>query len=110
MASVVPCAAGWPPEVPAMCIGIPKKITALEGLEGEFAWVECADGTGRERVSMMLLEPQPVGGWVLTSLGIAREELTEDEAATINDALAALVDALDGQYDPSQHFVGLTRH
>lgn len=92
-----------------MCIGIPKKITSLEGPGGEFAWVEFADGTGRERVSMMLLEPQPVGAWVLTSLGIAREELTAEEAATINDALSALAEALDGNYDPSRHFADLTR-
>lgn len=93
-----------------MCIGIPKKIVSLEGVEGEFAWVECADGSGRERVNMMLLGALPVGAWVLTSLGIAREALDESEVATINDALAALEASLAGNYDPSQHFADLTRH
>lgn len=93
-----------------MCIGIPKRIVALEGPGGEFAWVESADGSARERISMLLLEPQAVGAWVLTSLGMAREELSADEAATINDALAALADSLDGQYDPAAHFADLTRH
>lgn len=93
-----------------MCIGIPKKVMALEGLEGEFAWVECADGSGRERVNMMLVGLLPVGAWVLTSLGIAREVLDEAEVATINDALAALEASLAGDYDPSRHFSDLNRH
>jgi hydrogenase expression/formation protein HypC len=93
-----------------MCIGIPKRVISVEGFEGEFAWVECADGSGKERVNMMLVGPQPVGAWVLTSLGMAREELSEEEVATINDALSALESALDGTYDPSAHFADLRRH
>lgn len=93
-----------------MCIGIPKKVVALDGPEGEFAWVEGMDGAGRERVNMMLVGPQPLGAWVLTSLGVAREELDEGEVATINDALAALEASLAGNYDPTQHFADLNRH
>jgi hydrogenase expression/formation protein HypC len=93
-----------------MCIGIPKRIVAIEGAGGEFAWVERADGSGRERVSLLLLDPQPLGAWVLTALGVAREALTADEAATIDDALAALSEALAGEYDPARHFADLTRH
>lgn len=93
-----------------MCIGIPKQVITLEGIEGEFAWVECADGSGRERVNMMLVGALPPGSWVLTSLGIAREELDEAEVATINDALAALAASLAGDYDPARHFADLTRH
>ena len=93
-----------------MCIGIPKQVVALEGVEGEFAWVEGADGAGRERVNMMLVGPQPLGAWVLTSLGFAREELDEAGVATINDALAALAASLDGSYDPARHFSDLPRH
>jgi len=90
-----------------MCIGIPKQVLALEGSEGEFAWVQCADGSGRERVSLLLVGPLPVGSWVLTSLGLAREELDEAGVATINDALAALAASLDGNYDPDRHFADL---
>jgi hydrogenase expression/formation protein HypC len=92
-----------------MCIGIPKRVLALEGAEGEFAWVECADGSGRERVNMMLVGPLAVGSWVLTSLGVARDELDEAGVATINDALAALAASLDGDYDPARHFADLPR-
>lgn len=90
-----------------MCIGIPKRITTVEGFEGEFAWVELDDGSLRERVNMMLVGPQPVGTWVLTSLGMAREALSEAEAATINDALAALAASLAGEYDAALHFADL---
>jgi hydrogenase expression/formation protein HypC len=93
-----------------MCIGIPKLVLESEGVEGEFAWVAMADGSQQERVNMMLIGPQEKGTWVLTSLGTAREVLTEDEAATINDALSALAESLDGTYDPSKHFADLTRH
>jgi hydrogenase expression/formation protein HypC len=93
-----------------MCIGIPKKVVSCEGFEGEFAWVERADGSQRERVNMMLVGPQELGSWVLTSLGMARETLTEDEAETIDDALAALEESLAGTYDASQHFADLKKH
>jgi hydrogenase expression/formation protein HypC len=93
-----------------MCIGIPKIVLESEGVEGEFAWVAMADGSQQERVNMMLVGPQENGTWVLTSLGTAREVLTGDEAATINDALAALAESLDGTYDPANHFADLTRH
>lgn len=92
-----------------MCIGIPKRVKSVEGFEAEFAWVERDDGSLRERVNMMLVGPQEIGAWVLTSLGMARETLTEDEAATINDALAALEDSLGGSYDADRHFADLRR-
>lgn len=93
-----------------MCIGIPKIVQSSEGLEGEFAWVAKADGSERERVNMLLVGAQENGTWVLTALGTAREVLTEDEAETINDALAALEASLDGSYDPAQHFADLRQH
>lgn len=84
-----------------MCLSIPKQVVAWEG-EGEFAWVE-RDGA-RERVNMLLLGIQPLGTWVLTSLGIAREVVEDDERALIEDALAALAASLAGDYDPAGHF------
>lgn len=88
-----------------MCLSIPKQVVEWEGsgeTAGDFAWVE-RDGQ-RERVNMMLLGPQPVGTWVLTSLGLAKEVVDDEARALIEDALAALAAALDGDYDPQRHF------
>lgn len=96
-----------------MCLSIPMQIVAIEGEFGDFAIVERAQGDAvrRERVNMMLIGEQPVGTWILASLGLAKEVIDEDERALIEDALAALSSSLDGDYDPSQHFADLhARH
>ena len=80
------------------------------GAQGARGVADGADGSQRERVNMMLVGAQENGTWVLTSLGMARETLTADEAATINDALAALVESIEGTYDPANHFADLRRH
>jgi len=77
------------------------QVTAWEG-SGELAWVE-REGR-RECVNMMLVGPQPVGAWVLTSLGLARQVLEPEQLVQIEDALAALAASLDGTYDPGRHF------
>lgn len=84
-----------------MCLSIPKQVVAWEG-DGEFAWVERAGQ--RERINMMLIGPQPVGAWVLTSLGLAKETVGEEERALIEDALEALAASLEEGYDPALHF------
>lgn len=84
-----------------MCLSIPMRVVSWEG-QGEFAWVERAGR--RESVNMMLIGPQPVGTWVLTSLGLARETVEPEQLARIEDALAALDAALAGDYDPALHF------
>ena len=84
-----------------MCLSIPMQVTAWEGT-GELAWVE-REGR-RECVNMMLVGAQPVGTWVLTSLGMAREVLDAAQLALIEDALAALAASLAGTYDPENHF------
>ena len=84
-----------------MCLSIPKQVVAWEG-EGDFAWVE-RDGQ-RERVNMMLLGPQPIGSWVLTSLGLAKEVVDDEARALIEDALAALAASINGDYDPQRNF------
>jgi hydrogenase expression/formation protein HypC len=70
--------------------------------DGDLAWVERAGR--RERVNMLLLGPQPVGTWVLVSLGFAKEVVEPEQLALIEDALTALAAALDGDYDPAAHF------
>ena len=55
-------------------------------------------------INMMLLGAQPLGTWVLTSHGLAREVIADDQRRLIEDALSAVADALDDDYDPQQHF------
>lgn len=91
-----------------MCLSIPKQVVEWEGsgeYAGDFAWVERAGE--RERVNMMLIGPQPVGTWVLTSLGLAKEVVADEERALIEDALAALAASLENHYDPASHFQDL---
>ena len=92
-----------------MCLSIPMQIVALEGEGGEFAIVERPQGDAirRERVNMMLIGPQPLGTWILASLGLAKEVIDDQERALIEEALAALAASLDGDYDPTQHFADL---
>lgn len=84
-----------------MCLSIPQQVVAWEG-EGEFAWV--AREGRRELVNMMLIGPQPIGTWVLVSLGLAKETVEEAQRVLIEDALAALAASLAEDYDPSAHF------
>jgi len=89
-----------------MCLSIPKQVVDWEG-EGDFAWVERAGQ--RERINMMLLGPQPVGTWVLTSLGLAKEVVEPEQLALIEEALTALAASLDGDYDAGRYFQDLNR-
>ena len=84
-----------------MCLSIPKQVVAWEG-EGDFAWVE-RNGQ-HEFLNMMLLGPQPVGTWVLTSMGLAKETVEPEQLALIEEALTALAASLDGDYDASHYF------
>jgi len=77
------------------------QVVAWQG-EGEFAWVERAGR--RELVNMMLLGSRPIGTWVLTSLGLAREVVEDEQLAQIEEALAALDAVLAANYDPALYF------
>jgi hydrogenase expression/formation protein HypC len=96
-----------------MCLSIPMQVVAWEGESGDLAMVEREQhegnerGVRREQVNMMLIGPQPVGTWILASLGLAREVIDDAQRALIEDALAALSASLDDDYDPSQHFADL---
>lgn len=84
-----------------MCLSIPMQVVAWEG-DGDFAWVE--RGERRERINMMLLGAQPVGTWVLTSLGLAREVVEPEQLTLIEEALAALAASLEGDYAADRYF------
>lgn len=92
-----------------MCLSIPMRVVAWDDEAGDFAWVERGSGDSlrRERVNMMLLGAQPVGTWILASLGLAKEVIDDEARALIEDALAALDASLDGRYDAAAHFADL---
>ncbi len=58
---------------------------------------------------MMLIGPQPVGTWVLSFLGSAREILSEQDAVNINKALDGLSAIMQGDtdIDVDRYFPGL---
>jgi hydrogenase expression/formation protein HypC len=60
----------------------------------------CAGMGQAADIDMSLIGPQPVGTWVLTFLGAAREVLDPLEAARICDALTALQMAMNGETPP----------
>ena len=84
-----------------MCIGIPLRIVECDGLRAV-----AGDGTRTETLDMALIGEQPVGTWVLSFLGAAREVITEHDARLIGDALAGLERVMAGG-DPGDAFADL---
>ena len=74
-----------------MCVGIPLQVVACDGLEAT-----ASDGTRTETLDLSLIGPQPVGTWVLSFLGAARDVISADEAKLIGDALAGLERVMAG--------------
>lgn len=85
-----------------MCVGIPMKVVVSNGFVAE-----CEGRGRREQLNMMLVGPQEAGTWVLAFLGSAREVLSEDEAARIDDALDAVEAVMNGATDMSGYFPDL---
>ncbi|MDQ5917209.1 MAG: hydrogenase expression/formation protein HypC [Pseudomonadota bacterium] len=92
-----------------MCLSIPMRVVEWVDEEGMLAWVERGEGESlrREQVNMMLIGVQPVGTWILASLGLAKETVDDENRMLIEDALSALDASLDGNYDASRHFADL---
>jgi len=85
-----------------MCIGIPMQV--VETGEG-YAWCE---GRGeRQCIDTLLVGDQPVGTWLLTFLGGAREVLSAEEAARIGDAVQAVMRVMQGDADIDHLFADL---
>lgn len=89
-----------------MCIATPLQIIRA----GEVT----ATGRGRngeEEVTMLLVGDQPVGTWVLSFLGWAREVISEVHAREIDLALDGLQAIMSGAeaIDHERHFPGLGR-
>ena len=76
-----------------MCLSIPMRVAEWQTDDGSVAVVE-RHGR-RERLNMLLVGPQPVGTWVLASLGFAKETVDADALELIEAALAELAASLD---------------
>ncbi|RAI43100.1 HypC/HybG/HupF family hydrogenase formation chaperone [Rhodoplanes roseus] len=75
-----------------MCIGLPMRIVS-----GDAFAADCERRGARERVSLLLVGPQPAGTAVLVHLGTAVRVLDDVEAQQIDDALDGVAAALDGR-------------
>ena len=85
-----------------MCVGIPLQISEVDGTNAV-----AINGTRTEAVDLSLVGTQPVGTWVLSFLGAAREVLTVEEAERISAALAGLERVMNGG-DLGDAFADLT--
>lgn len=87
-----------------MCVGTPVQVRVSHEVVAV-----CRGRNGDEEVNMLLVGPQPVGTWVLSYLGWAREVLEEQAARDIDLALDGMQKLLDGaaSIDVAHHFPGL---
>jgi hydrogenase expression/formation protein HypC len=74
-----------------VCLAIPMQVAEPMG---DTAW--CTGREGRRLVDLSLVGPQPVGAWLLTFLGAAREVIPEETARNTDRALDALAAVLAG--------------
>jgi hydrogenase expression/formation protein HypC len=75
-----------------MCIGFPMRVVA-----GDDFTATCERRGESERVSLLLIGPQPAGAMVLVHNGTAVRVLGAEEAQRIDDALDGVAAALDGR-------------
>lgn len=85
-----------------MCVGIPMQILRCDGLRAV-----ADDGDDHLVIDLALVGEQPVGTWVLTHLGSARETLEEDEALKIRAAVAALKSVMGGVLPDTDPFADI---
>lgn len=74
-----------------MCVGIPMRITSVDG-----SCAMASDGQRSQPLDLSLVGPVSPGDWVLTHLDAAREILTPEDAAKITAALDALRSIMAG--------------
>ena len=86
-----------------MCLGIPLQVRTTP-VPGTALCTTRSEPTALRRVNTALLdtEPQP-GDWLLAHVDIAIRALDPEEARLIDDALAAVTAAADGQ--PFEHLL-----
>lgn len=64
----------------------------------------CKGRNGEELVNMMLIGSQPVGTWVVSFLGSAREVISEQEAINLNKALDGMLELMTGNEIDVDHY------
>lgn len=74
-----------------MCVGVPMQILSVDGIAAQ-----ATDGREVAQIDLSLTGPVPVGDWVLTFLGAAREVISADEARKITAALDGLRALMQG--------------
>lgn len=75
-----------------MCLGLPLQVRSIEGSHA------LCEGQGiTRRVSLALLDPPPVGTWVLVHRDVAHKTLSAEDAHRTAQALEALDRALAGE-------------
>ncbi len=85
-----------------MCLGIPMQV--VEVRDG----IAVCEGMGERRdINMQLVGDQPAGTWVLAFLDTAREVLSEEDAASISDAVMAVNLVMQGKTDVDHLFADL---
>ena len=77
-----------------MCIGIPMEI-----LEQREYNALCRGRDGEKVIATLMIGPQPVGTWILSHLGTAREVLSAEDARKLNHALDAVEALARGEQD-----------
>ncbi|MDD5227440.1 MAG: HypC/HybG/HupF family hydrogenase formation chaperone [Methylococcales bacterium] len=85
-----------------MCLGIPMQVI---GFNGDYAVCE-RDGT-QHLIDPILVGKPEIGAWILTFLETAREIISPEQAAQIQDALQALTLTLQGDYNVDHLFADL---
>ena len=75
-----------------MCLGIPMQVLETDGFTAL-----CAGRGEQRRVSVMLIEEVPPGGWVLVHLDNAVRALEVEEVEPLNNALDAILLAARGE-------------
>ena len=85
-----------------MCIGIPMQVQ-----ESFAGYAICLASGVEHQIDTMLVGEQPVGTWLLTFLNTAREVISAQQAAQINDALSALELVIQGNSDVDHLFADL---
>ena len=87
-----------------MCVATPVQV-----MQSHEVMSVCRGRNGIEDVNMLLVGQQPVGTWVLSFLGWAREVMDEQQAREIDLALDGLQKIMDGAdaIDVEHHFPGL---
>ncbi len=80
-----------------MCLGFPMTVVS-----GDETQALCRRGEDVQSVAMLLVGAQAPGTKVLVHLGSAVRVLADEEAQAVDDALAGLAAALDG--DSFEHY------